>query len=206
MALAGWRAAPVTGPAAGSNRAPLLILAGGLVLGLVVGLLVFIGPPALPGFAGGPAAGPTATPAPAPVVGAPAPNFTLTDLDGRAVTLSDLRGQVVLLNFWATWCGPCRLEMPLLQAAHEAYHEQGLTILAVDLDDPLADVQAFRAELGLTFPLLLDPGTTVTDLYRVRGWPTSYVINRDGLVSRQHLGALDADQLNEYLAAFSLGG
>ena len=196
----------MAGNAAGSNRAPLLILAGGLVLGLAAGLLVFIGLPALPTlFGGGPATGPTATPAPAPVIGAPAPDFTLTDLDGNTVTLSALQGQVVILNFWATWCGPCRLEMPLLQATADTYRDQGLTVLAVDLDDPLADVQDFRTELGLTFPLLLDPGTTVTDLYRVRGWPTSYIINRDGVVDRQHIGALNEGQLGEYLTALGLG-
>ncbi len=191
---------------AGSNRAPLFILAGGLVIGLVAGLLVFVGLPALPNlFVPAANAGPTGTPAPAPVVGAPAPDFTLTDLDGQTVTLSDLQGQVVLLNFWATWCGPCRLEMPLLQAAYTERQSQGFTILAIDLDDPVADVLDFRDALGLTFPVLLDPGTTVTDLYRVRGWPTSYFINRDGFVSRQHIGALSDGQLTDYLNQLGLG-
>jgi len=191
---------------AGSNRAPLLILGGGLLIGLVAGLLVFIGLPALPNLFAPPAVtGPTATPAPAPIQGAPAPDFTLTDLDGATVTLSDLAGQVVILNFWATWCGPCRLEMPLLQAAYNAHRDQGLTILAIDLDDPVADVLDFRDALALTFPILLDPGTTVTDLYRVRGWPTTYFVNRDGVVSRQHIGALSDGQLTDYLTQLGLG-
>ncbi len=194
-------------PSAGSNRAPLLILGGGLLIGLVAGLLVFIGLPALPNLFAPPppSGGPTSTPAPAPIVGAPAPDFTLQDLDGHAVTLSDLRGQVVILNFWATWCGPCRLEMPLLQAAYTSQKDQGLIILAIDLDDPAADVRDFRDALGLTFPVLLDPGTTITDLYRVRGWPTSYFINRDGFVSRQHIGALSDGQLTDYLNQLGLG-
>jgi len=198
-------ASPLTPPPA-SSRAPLVILGGGLLIGLLAGLAVFVGGPALPNLLAAPTSGgPTATPAPAPVVGAPAPDFTLNDLEGNAVTLSDLQGQVVILNFWATWCGPCRLEMPLLQAAYVAHKEQGLVILAIDLDDPVADVQDYTDSLGLTFPVLLDPGVTIADLYRVRGWPTSYFVNRDGFIDNQRVGALSEGMLTEYLNQVGLG-
>jgi peroxiredoxin len=191
---------------AGDGRAPLYILGGGLLIGLVAGLLVFVGLPALPslGVRSTPG-GPTATPAPAAIVGAPAPDFALTNLAGETVKLSDLQGQVVIVNFWATWCGPCKAEMPLLQAAAEARQGQGLTVLAVDADDPAGDVQAYVTDLGLTFPVLLDPGTSVTDLYQVRGWPTSYFINRDGYVADMRVGPLTDGLLNDKLNTLGLG-
>lgn len=192
---------------AGSNRAALLIMGAGLLVGLLAGLVVFVGLPGLPGgaLASGAAGGPTATPAPAAVVGAPAPDFTLNDLDGNPVKLSDLQGQVVLINFWATWCGPCRLEMPAIEAEYQARRSQGFTVLAVDWDEPADQVQSFVDELGLTFPVLLDPGSTVNDLYRVRGYPTSFFINRDGYVDRQHVGIMTEGQLSTYLDNLGLG-
>jgi peroxiredoxin len=196
----------VSGETAGSNRAALLIMGAGLLIGLAAGLVVFMGVPAWPGStAQGGEAGPTATPAPAPIVGAPAPDFTLVDLNGNSVTLSDLQGQVVLINFWATWCGPCRLEMPAIEAEYVARKSQGFTVLAVDWDEPAADVRDFVESLELTFTVLLDPGSVVNDLYRVRGYPTTFFVNRDGYVDRQHIGFMTTGQLATYLDDLGLG-
>jgi peroxiredoxin len=111
-----------------------------------------------------------------------------------------------LVNFWATWCGPCRLEMPALQGKYDGLHDQGFTVLAINLDEPLEDAALFAEELALTFPVLLDPGAKVFDLYRVRGYPTTYIINRDGLIDRQHVGIMSEAQLDEYLSALDLSG
>ncbi len=177
----------------------------GLLFGLLAGLVVFVGVPDWAVGLGGVGAGPTSTPAPAPVVGAPAPDFALSTLDGTEVRLADLQGQVVLINFWATWCGPCRLEMPAIEAEYQARKAQGFTVLAVDLDEPADAVAAFVDELDLTFTALLDPGARVFDLYRVRGYPTSYFVNRDGMIDRQHVGYMNPGQLAGYLDQLGLG-
>jgi peroxiredoxin len=194
----------VQAPAPGSNRAALLIMGLGLLLGLLAGLIVFVGPPSWPFGQQSTPEGTPATPAPAPVTGAPAPDFTLEDLDGNPVRLADLEGQVVLLNFWATWCGPCRLEMPALQARYDALKAQGFTVLAVNMDEPRDDAALFAQDLGLSFPVLLDPGASVNDLYRVRGYPTTYIVDREGLISRQHVGILSEGQLDDYLSQVGL--
>jgi peroxiredoxin len=189
---------------AGSGRSALILLGIGLVVGLIAGAAVFIGlPPQAVRSDAGPG-GPTGTPAPAPVVGAPAPDFTLLALTGEEVTLSDLRGRVVLVNFWATWCGPCRLEMPHIQKKYAGTEGQGLTVLAINMDEAASDVSAFADELGLTFPILMDAGNAVTTLYRVRGFPTTFFINRDGMIDRQHIGYMSEGQLDDYLARLGL--
>jgi peroxiredoxin len=190
-------------PSATSNRAGLIIMGLGLVVGLVAGLIVFVGLPRWPAATTA-SSGDVSTPAPAPVVGAPAPDFTLQDTQGNTVSLSALKGEVVLVNFWATWCGPCRLEMPDIQRKYDAVKDQGFTVLAVNLDESREAAAGFADELSLTFPVLLDPGGQVNDLYRVRGWPTTYIINRDGLIERQHVGIMSEDQLDEYLAGLGL--
>lgn len=192
-----------------SGRAAWLIMGLGLLLGLAAGLALFYGIPSWARAAsdaqagGGPKA--TVAPAPAPVVGAPAPDFTLQDLAGSSVTLSSFKGQVVLINFWATWCGPCRIEMPALQRRYESFQAQGFAVLAVNLDEPITDVGAFASSFGLTFPVLLDPGATVNDLYRVRGYPTSFFVGRDGVIARQQIGVMTEGQLDDYLANLGLG-
>ena len=113
-----------------------------------------------------------------------AADFTLLTPGGEAVRLADLRGKVVLLNFWATWCPPCKAEMPDMQSLHEQYGgAQGLVILGIDFQEDAATVDAFVREHGLTFPIVLDPTGEVTqDLYHVRPLPTSMIFDREGVI------------------------
>ena len=138
-------------------------------------------------------------------VGSPAPDFTLLSLAGPPVSLLEQRGKVVLVNFWTTWCPPCREEMPALQRAYERLADQGLVVLGVNWtqEDNLADVEAFVEELGLTFPILLDTDSVVSeDLYQVLGLPTSVLIGRDGTVRAIRIGILDLQELESTLQAF----
>jgi peroxiredoxin len=132
-----------------------------------------------------------------------APNFMLSDLSGQEISLSDLRGRVVLINFWATWCGPCQLEMPALQSRYEMY-EGDLTVLAVDFDEPADLVQDFVDEYGLTFDVLLDPGASVQQLYRVLGYPTSVFVDEQGVIRIIHVGIMAESQLDSYLGEMGL--
>jgi peroxiredoxin len=142
------------------------------------------------------------------VTGAPAPDFTLTDVSGKSITLSSLKGKVVLINFWATWCAPCQLEMPDIQREFESRRDQGFSVLAVDAAETgphiEADIQDFGAKFGLTFPLLLDPKVVVNDLYRVRGYPTSFFVDRAGVIAIEHVGVMTDAQLASYLAKLDL--
>ncbi len=134
-----------------------------------------------------------------PMVGTEAPDFSLQTPDGETYRLSDLRGRAVLINFWATWCGPCRVEMPLLQERYTRY-SPNLIVLGVDNNEPAEMVADFQIELGLTFPLLVDPGAEVNQLYRVRGYPSSYFIDAQGVVRVVHIGVMTERQLDDYLA------
>lgn len=113
-----------------------------------------------------------------------APNFSLETLTGQTIELQSLRGQVVLVNLWASWCPPCRAEMPAFQRAYSDYRDQGFAILAVNstVQDDLAAAQQFVTEHTLTFPILLDREGTVTSLYQVRALPLSVFIGRDGKI------------------------
>jgi len=137
---------------------------------------------------------------PAPTVGLEignsAPNFSATTDSGAAFNLADLRGNVVLLNFWATWCGPCRIEMPQFQKAYTSKADQGFAIVGVNDAETLEDITGFRAEFGLTFPLLLDEDAQIQDLYAVRSYPSTYVLNPDGVIVAQHFGPLTAAQID----------
>jgi peroxiredoxin len=138
-------------------------------------------------------------------VGSPAPDFTLLSLAGPPVSLHEQQGKVVLVNFWTTWCPPCREEMPALQRAHERLADQGLVVLGVNWtqEDNLADVEAFVQEFGLTFPILLDSdGLVNKDLYQVLGLPTSVLIGRDGTVRAIRIGILDLLELESTLQVF----
>ncbi|AHF04459.1 alkyl hydroperoxide reductase [Marichromatium purpuratum 984] len=135
----------------------------------------------------------------------PAPEFGLDTPAGETLRLADYRGRVVILNFWATWCPPCRAEMPSMQRAYEALAGDGVEILAINVDEDAATVADFGARLGLGFPLLVDPGSTVTLDYGVRGLPTSYVIDPEGRVALELLGDLawDAPEVLEQVRALT---
>jgi cytochrome c biogenesis protein CcmG, thiol:disulfide interchange protein DsbE len=135
---------------------------------------------------------------PAPVVGHPAPDFTLTMVNGETFALSDHRGTPVVLNFWATWCPPCRAELPELEAASRRYQGQ-VVIVGVDQAEPASTVQAFAQQMGLTFPLPLDTSAQVSRLYRVRSLPTTYFIDREGIIREMQIGALTEATLAQLL-------
>ncbi len=136
-----------------------------------------------------------------------APPFETTVYTGEAVSLDDYRGQVVVINFWATWCGPCRVEMPALQAAYEELADDGLEILAVNRGELPDRIDGFREEFGLTFPLLLDQNETIATDYQVVSMPTTYVLDADGIILTRHFGAMTEEQLQGYLdEAFGTAG
>ena len=134
---------------------------------------------------------------PAPQAGFLAPDFTLPDHNGTEVTLSDFQGQAVLVNVWASWCSPCRQEMPAMQQIYQEYRERGFTILAVNAtnQDNRADAEAFVAEMGLTFPILYDRDGLVSDLYQVRALPSSFFILPDGSIQEVVIGGPMAEAL-----------
>jgi thiol-disulfide isomerase/thioredoxin len=133
--------------------------------------------------------------------GHPAPPIDLATLAGGRASLAEHAGKPVLVNFWATWCVPCRTEMPLFVSLHQARAAAGLVVLAVDVQETAPVVQPFVSQFGLPFPVLLDESGEVATLYRVKGLPTSFFIGADGVVKRAHRGAiLDAAQLDAWVS------
>jgi len=125
--------------------------------------------------------------------------FSLKDLNGKTWTFSELRGKVVLVNFWATWCPPCRKEMPDLEALYEQFAPQGLVILGIS-DEEAAKVEPFIRERKVTFPVLLDPGRKVNEMFVVDGIPKSFVYDRDGKLGAQSIDMRTRGQFLEMLA------
>jgi peroxiredoxin len=129
------------------------------------------------------------TPVPAAVtLQAAAPDFTLKSAEGRNLRLQEQRGQVVLVNFWASWCGPCKQEMPHLNRLYDKYRASGFTLLAVNIDDDARHGAATAAKWGLKFPVLLDADKSVTKLYDLGAMPSTVLIDRDGRVRYLHRG------------------
>lgn len=182
----------------------ILILLGGLCVGLGLGLLILIflrnDRPAqeildLAQAGSFPVA---------PKAGSPAPDFELETLDGEQLHLQDLLGRPVVINFWATWCIPCEAEMPLLEESYARYPE--LEILAVNFAESSTTVQTFVDSYDLSFEILLDPRALVQTLYRVRGYPTTYFVDEEGMIRAVHIGVLNQRQLEKYLDQIGVGG
>jgi len=141
--------------------------------------------------------------------GEPAPEITLPNLAGETVSLSDFRGRPVMVNFWATWCGPCRVEMPLFLNAHDTYDE--LVVLGVNSQEPPETVQPYVDGMGLRFPIVLDQSGLYSLIYRVDALPTTIFIDREGIVVRAHRGAIPSrprlkPMLDEILGSTAEGG
>lgn len=171
-----------------------LLLSSGLVFGILLGLLIFSDPTNFK--RGGQAwrAGSQSNPA----VGERAPEISLRTLDGIEISLADFREQVLLINFWATWCGPCKIEMPAIQARADRYPEH-LAVLAIDADESEGQVRDFVDEMGLTFLVAIDRGGVVQRDYLVRGLPTTYFVDGDGIIRVHHIGLMSDAQLDDYL-------
>ncbi len=130
----------------------------------------------------------------------PSPELILTDLQGVSRSLADYRGQVVLVNLWATWCPPCKAEMPTLQAYHDKYDEKGFTVIAINDGDPAEDVVQFVRDYQLTFPVWLDPTYIATEqAFKTMNLPTSFVIDRSGTVRLFWVGEISAKALEKYV-------
>jgi peroxiredoxin len=130
-------------------------------------------------------------------------DFTLSDIEGESWHLQDLHGKVVLVNFWATWCPPCRKEMPDLQALFDKYKSKGMIVLSI-VNDKEAKVRAFIRQQEITYPVMLDPGGKVHELFQVEGIPKSFVYDRDGKLVAQSIDMRTRSQFQEMLAAAGL--
>ena len=134
-----------------------------------------------------------------PAVGRMAPDFRLPTLDGGSFQLSDQRGKPVVLNFWATWCGPCRNELPAIQKAAEHLSDQ-VVFAAVDQGEEAATVQSYVDEMGLTFTIPMDDGGEVGYVYNVKGLPTTFFIDRNGVIQSLWMGEMNSVTLAENIA------
>ncbi|MBV8783757.1 MAG: TlpA family protein disulfide reductase [Gammaproteobacteria bacterium] len=129
--------------------------------------------------------------------GGPAPQFTLGSRDGKEVSLTQFHGQVVMLNFWASWCGPCRQEMPLLEGIYKKYGKMGFVLLGVNVEPDSQAAQEWLKQTPVSFPILFDKDSKVSKLYEVAGMPSTVIIDRSGKVRMLHRGYKPGDE-NEY--------
>ena len=139
-----------------------------------------------------------AVPALAGPTGGPAPQFTLDARGGKEVSLAQYRGQVVMLNFWASWCGPCRQEMPLLESIYKRYNKLGFTLLGVNVEPDSEAAEEWLKNTPVSFPILYDKESKVSKLYDVAGMPSTVIIDRSGKLRVLHRGYKPGDE-NEYL-------
>ncbi len=140
-----------------------------------------------------------ASEAPPPEIGEPAPDFTLVDLAGEPITLSSMKGRTVLINFWATWCAPCRKEMPDMNSLYLEMKTEGFEILAINLQEGRGKAKAFADDFGLAFPILLDLKGDVGSTYRLTGLPESWFVDRNGILQERAIGPMDEEMMREKL-------
>ena len=138
----------------------------------------------------------------APAVGGRAPDFALKTADGKVIRLSDFRGKTIVLNFWATWCGPCREELPDLEQAYRSRQARAdLVVLGVDFQETASQVRSFMHDTGVTYPVVIDADGTVTGGYGLPGLPGTFFIDRDGVIRKQALGPVTGDVLPDGIRA-----
>jgi cytochrome c biogenesis protein CcmG/thiol:disulfide interchange protein DsbE len=130
-----------------------------------------------------------------PLVGRTAPAFRLAGLDGPAVQMSDLRGQVVVINFWASWCAECRTEQNALNATWTRFRDSGVTVLGVDFQDTTADARDYMGSQGITYPVVQDTESTTALAYGLRGVPETFVVDQAGQIVDRFIGPADAGKL-----------
>ena len=123
-----------------------------------------------------------------------APDFTLKSLEGSNLRLNEYRGQVVLINFWASWCGPCRQEMPLLDRLHHRYEDTGFAVLGVNVEGVAGPAADIVQKTNVTFPILIDDGQKVSEMYNLQAMPSTVVVDRDGVVRYIHHGYKPGDE------------
>ncbi|MEE8045656.1 MAG: TlpA disulfide reductase family protein [Dehalococcoidia bacterium] len=124
-----------------------------------------------------------------------APDFTLKSLEGSNLRLEEYRGQVVLINFWASWCGPCRQEMPVLDRLHHRYEDTGFAVLGINVEGDSGSAQEIVDKTNVTFPILLDDGQKVSELYSLEAMPSTVVVDRDGVIRYIHRGYKPGDEV-----------
>ena len=138
--------------------------------------------------------------------GSMAPDFSLRSIDGNNISLVDFRGRPLLLNFWATWCGPCRSEMPYLEEVHndEAWSSKNLAIIAIDAAETVQTVNQFLRETGLSLTVVIDPDNSVFMDYNVRAIPTTFFIDKDGIIDSVKIGAFfSKEEIEEHLESIT---
>ena len=134
-----------------------------------------------------------------PVSSGPAPEFTLTTFDGETIALADLKGQVIVVNFWASWCKPCEEEATTLESGWQQYRDQGVSFLGVDYVDTEPEARAYLERFAITYPNGPDLGTRISQAYRIRGVPETYFIDRQGAIARVKIGPIEMSELQSIL-------